>query len=281
MVDWIAPAKINLSLEVRPPDQSGYHPIRSLVQSIEWCDLIRIEVGDEDRLVVTGADLPDGGDNLVWKAVDRLVGKDRPPLDFLLEKRVAVGAGLGGGSSDAAAALTGVAGLLRIPDDRVAAAAAEVGADVSFFLRGGTAVIEGYGERVSDLPGLRGFAVAVVVPPFELSTPEVYRRWDDLGYPVGRRIQDSDLPPALRGGPDLRNDLTPAALSLRPDLGDWLADLTARWGMVIAMSGSGPSLFGLFPNLDEAESAVGGLPTTARASAAAALRPSGVAIAPV
>jgi 4-diphosphocytidyl-2-C-methyl-D-erythritol kinase len=145
MVDWIAPAKINLSLEVRPPDRSGYHPIRSLVQSIEWCDVIRIEVGDEDRLVVTGADLPDGGDNLVWKAVDRLVGKDRPPLDFLLEKRVAVGAGLGGGSSDAAAALMGVAGLLRIADDRVAAAAAEVGADVSRVMANGCRTFPGCG----------------------------------------------------------------------------------------------------------------------------------------
>lgn len=281
MVDWQAPAKVNLSLEVRPPDRSGYHPIRSLVQAIEWCDLIGIEIGDEDRLVVTGADLPEGGDNLVWKAVDRLVGRDRPPLDFRLDKQVAVGAGLGGGSSDAAAVLTGVAGLLRISDERVVAAAAEVGADVSFFLRGGTAVIEGRGERVSDLPLLGGFAMAVVVPPFELSTPEVYRRWDDLGYPVGRRIQDSDLPPALRGGPDLRNDLTPAALSLRPELGDWIADLTDRWGMVIAMSGSGPSLFGLFPNLDEAASAVGGLPGTARAATSASLRPVGVALAPV
>lgn len=282
MADWTAPAKLNLSLVVRPRDASGYHPLRSLVQTIDWVDVLSVEEGAEDRLVVRGADLPEGGENLVWRAVGELEraasgrpGRRRPPLDLALDKRIPVGAGLAGGSSDAAAVLLALIRMLRWPRRLAAAAAARVGADVPYLLTGGTAWMEGRGERITPLPALTGFAVAVVVPPFELATPEVYRRWDDLGGPAGPEMGVRRLPPALREAGPVRNDLLGAALDLRPDLGDWMRDLGEAWERPAAMSGSGPSLFAFFADLDEAEGALGAVPGNPRAARAAALRPHG------
>ncbi len=270
---WEAPAKINLSLLVRPPDASGNHPIRSLVQTIEWCDELELHSSDDDHLQVEGADLPTGQGNLVWKGVDAL-GERRPRLHMVLRKSIPVGAGLGGGSSDAAAAISAVGGLLSLEHGQLSDAAAATGADVPFFLTGGTAWIEGYGERVGPVSALGGFAVAVVVPPFELSTAEVYRRWDALGGPEGPTVAGSSVPPALRTEGPIRNDLTPAAISLRPELGDWIAELTSAWGRSAMMSGSGSALFGLFGDRDEAAEAARVRPS--RAAVGADLRSAGV-----
>lgn len=279
MPEWSAPAKVNLSLEVAPPDATGFHPLRSLVQTIEWCDSLVVEAGDDDdRLVVEGAAPCEDEDNLVLRAARSLVGAmARPRLSFRLVKRIAVAAGLGGGSSDAAAALAGVAELLGISDERVREVAIEVGSDVSLFLTGGTMLMEGYGERVTAQDRLGGFALAVAVPDFELSTPEVYRRWDHLGGPRGKAFPASALPPSLRRGSDLRNDLHPAAVSMRPELADWSADLAVRWGRPVAMSGSGPSTFAFFADLDEATSAAADTGPGVRAAVGVDLRPVGVA----
>jgi len=271
---WEAPAKVNLSLQVRPPDETGFHPIRSLVQAIEWCDALELHLADEDRLEVHGDDLPVGPANLVWKGIEAL-SEHRPRLHMILRKTIPVGAGLGGGSSDAAAAIAAVGRFLSLGDEEMAAAASRTGADVPFFLKGGSAWIEGYGERVTPVPLVGGFAIAVVVPPFEMATPEVYRRWDALGGPEGPAISGNSLPPALRTHGPLRNDLTPAATSVRPELGDWLAELTAEWGRPALMSGSGSAIFGLFGDPDEASEAA--QVKAARASAGTELRQMGVA----
>lgn len=278
MSEWSAPAKLNLSLEIRSPDASGYHPLRSLVQTIEWCDRLTVEAGDgDDRLVVDGADLPTDDDNLVLRAAHRLVGPTgRPRLEFRLVKHIAVAAGLGGGSADAAASLCGVADLLGVPEERVRETAPGLGSDVPLFLTGGTLLLEGYGEKITPLDRLSGFAVAVAVPDFELATPEVYRAWDRLGGPVGERFPSRGLPPQLRRGDDLRNDLHPAAVSLRPQLADWMADLAGRWERPVAMSGSGPSVYGFFADVEEARAAVE-VVTGARAAVGVDLRSGGVA----
>lgn len=272
---WEAPAKVNLSLLVGAVDFRGYHPIRSLVQTMDWVDVIRFTEDDEDHLEVRGADLSSGGENLVWKGIEALEADGRPQLRIQLEKSVAVAAGLGGGSADAAAAICAIGGALRLPEERLRAAAEATGADVPYFLTGGTAWIEGYGEKVTPVRALDGFAIAVVVPPFELKTPEVYRRWDELDRPSGPELPARSLPPALREFDDLRNDLTPAAASLRPELADWLSELAGLWDRPVAMSGSGPAVFGLFADEEEAREAAAAAP--ARAARGAGLRRKGVA----
>lgn len=277
MSEWEAPAKLNLDLRVAPPDAGGMHPLRSIVQTIELCDRLRVEEGDDDVLRIQGANLADDGENLVWKAVEALQWQGRPRLDIELVKQVPVAAGLGGGSADAAAVLEAVGGeMMRLSGDRIREVAARVGADVAYLLTGGTALMEGYGERVTPLGALEGFAVVVAVPGFELATGDVYRRWDALEGPIGEEVGGRDLPPPLRVLGELRNDLTPAALSLRPELADWMADLTRRWERRVLMSGSGPACFGFFLDVDEAEAARRAV-QGGRATAAVELRRTGVA----
>ncbi len=278
MSEWVAPAKLNLSLEVAGADSGGMHPLRSLVQTIEWTDTLIFEASDVDRLHVEGADLGDPDDNLVWKAIDALVERRlRPRLDIRLVKRVAVAAGLGGGSADAAATLMAVADLLGIDLSTCRQVAPTIGADVPLFLDGGTAWLEGYGQILDPVKPLEGFAVTVVVPPFSLSTKDVYRTWDKLEGPRGPVVEGRKMPPAIRRLGPLRNDLTPAAIHMVPELADWLADLARLWERPVMMSGSGPSAFGYFSDEDEATSAGRVAPTSSRSVQAAGLRRIGVA----
>lgn len=276
---WKAPAKLNLSLQVGPLDSSGLHQVHSLIQAIDWCDLLTIDEADEDQLYIEGADLPDGGENLVWKAASELrraTGLRRPFLAFRLAKKIAVAAGLGGGSSDAAATLRGVARLLGVKDDVVEGAAGKVGSDVPFFLHGGTAWMKGRGEIIEPLTTPDDYVVAIVVPPPELSTAAVYRRWDDLGQPHGRELARRALPPSLRELGSFRNDLQPAAVSMFPELADWQQELSAAWERPVSMSGSGPALFAYFPDPEEANDALSAVEPGARAATTASLRRLGV-----
>lgn len=260
-------AKVNLGLRVRSPRSDGYHPIVSLAQSIDWADTLSIEVADQDRLQVAG-DAPAGTDNLVWKAVEALRPSGGQPFQITLDKSIPVAAGLGGGSADAALGLVLAVVALGLDLDDAVAAAPDLGADVPFCLSGGTAWMEGIGERLTPIPTPEDYWVALVVPPFALATPDVYRRWDALGSPTGGSVDGRDLPVSLRDHGPLGNDLLPAALDLQPALGDWIGDLAARWGQPVLMSGSGPTLFGFFPTESEATDALGVAPD-ARATHAA------------
>lgn len=273
---WEAPAKINLSLLVRPPDRTGMHPIRSLVQTIDRLDLLDVETGDDEALEIEGDELSNGEDNLVWKAVRTLVGRpDRPRLVMRLHKTIPAAAGLGGGSADAAAALCAAARVYGRAHDQVVLAAPRVGADVPYFLQGGTRWMEGYGETLTEVEPLAGFCVVVAVPPIEMPTPAVYRRWDDMDGPLDDEFPSRALPPVLRSHGPVRNDLAPAARSLRPELGDWAVDLAERWERPVSMTGSGSAHFGFFADLDEATAAAA-IDVGARSVFPAALRGTGV-----
>lgn len=262
MSAWLAPAKVNLTLMVGSRSPSGLHPVRSVIQTLAWFDRLTVVEGEEDRLRVEGADLPDGQDNLVWKAAvaleEETLGR-RPPLEIALCKRLPVGAGLGGGSADAAAVLAALGEMLGTDREILLRAAARVGSDVPAALWGGTLWVEGYGEKVSRLPALSGLAVAVAVPRFPLLTADVYRTWDDLGEPRGGEFPSRSLPPSLRRSTPIRNDLTPAALRLRPELGDLMGSVAGEWGRPVAMSGSGSSFFSFFVDAEEAASAARGV----------------------
>lgn len=269
-------AKLNLSLRVRPRDRSGLHPLRSLMQSIDWADSLTLQEADGDAFSVRGLSVPDDESNLAWRALEAVRARaPRPgPAALALEKRIPISAGLGGGSADAAAAL-GLAGTLYgLPDGERDALASALGADVPFCLVGGTGLVEGHGERLTGLPPLGGFVLAVVVPPFEVPTSIAYRRWDELGGPQGPAVAARDLPVALRDDEPPVNDLLPAAVSLVPELGDWLAGLRRAWGQAVLMSGSGPALFGFFSSEAEAVEAATALPG-ARAARACHPAPQG------
>lgn len=278
MSAWLAPAKVNLTLMVRPRASNGLHPLRSLMQTLDWCDRLEFSPSGEDRLRIEGADLPTGGENLVWKAAAALeeeTGLVRPPLEILLRKRIPVAAGLGGGSADAAAVLLALAGMFDIDYATLRRVAPRIGSDVPAALVGGTLWVEGFGERVSEGPRLSGFAVAAAVVDFPLLTADVYRMWDDLDGPAGPRFPSGALPPVLRGDEAFRNDLQPAALAVRPELGDAMDLLAREWGRPVALSGSGPALFGYFVDEEEAVSAAGQVRGVFGAAVGAGLFPAG------
>jgi 4-diphosphocytidyl-2-C-methyl-D-erythritol kinase len=149
-----------------------------------------------------------------------------------------------------------MAGRYGLDDESVAEIAEGLGADVPFASVGGTMLAEGRGERLTAMHALSGFALAIVVPPFSMSTPAVFRAWDELDGPIGPVIGDAALPPALRGGLAIRNDLYPAAVALDRRIAEWRDELAARWGTEVAMTGSGSALFAFFADIDEAQGAV-------------------------
>ncbi len=266
-----APAKVNLALHVSHRAEDGFHPLQSLVQTVEWCDRLEVEAADLWSLEIEGADL-DLADNLVDRAFEAM-GVRR--VKVLLEKVIPIEAGLGGGSSDAAAALTAAS---KFGGDRrkVASNAVGLGADVPFFLDGGTQLMSGRGEQLARVSPLDGFSLAVVVPDIHLSTHNVYARWDDMDGPEGEVVSTGYLPPPLRDSMPVRNDLLPASLGLSPSLGDFMADVRELWGQPVLMTGSGPACFGFFADVGEAEDAAQAVPGV-RAAIGVELRPRGVA----
>jgi 4-diphosphocytidyl-2-C-methyl-D-erythritol kinase len=252
------------------------HPLRSVVQAIGWCDTLEIERGDADELTSTGLEVPEGYENLAVRAVEAMRERQSvPPLRIDLAKSIPLEAGLGGGSSDAAAALVAVCDLVGADRSVARSVAPEVGADVTFFLRGGTATMSGYGERIEQMDPLSGFSVAVVVPEFGLSTPAVYSMWDQLGGPEGFAVPDRLLPPGLRNEFPVRNDLYRAAVAVEPALGDFVAETARLWDTAVMMTGSGSACFGFFGSLEEAEEAAASAHGT-RAHKGVDLRPDGV-----
>lgn len=261
-------AKVNLGLLVRSRDADGYHPLLSLAQSISWSDRLVVRTAETDEFTADGMEAEES--NLAWRAlvaVRRLADTSRP-LALHLHKRIPIAAGLGGGSADAAATLAITAGLLAYAGD-LHGPAARLGSDVPFCLAGGSMIIEGRGDELRPLNPSSGYALGLVVPPVELATAAVYTRWDEMGEPDGRAFPEEALPPALREFTPLRNDLQPAAESLEPLVEEWRAELSERWDRPVAMTGSGPTLFGFFLDEDEAADAISQSPSTARGACAA------------
>lgn len=255
-------AKVNLSLQVRGRDDSGFHPLRSLVQSIAWADLLTVGWADDDDAFAIDGDLEAEASNLAWRAavaVRRASGSSRP-MSVHLQKRIPVSAGLGGGSADAAAALVAAGDLFAVDAAVLDGLAPDLGSDVLFCLLGGSAWMEGRGDRIHPARLRDGWALAVAVPPFPLSTAAVYRRWDEMDGPGGNPIASRHLPPALRDHAPLVNDLLPAARDLRPELGDWMAAVAGVWGRPVLMTGSGPAVFAFFADADEAADALPHVP---------------------
>jgi 4-diphosphocytidyl-2-C-methyl-D-erythritol kinase len=272
MTTYEAPAKINLSLLVSPPRDDGYHPLASLVQTVEWSDRLLVEPWEGHDEYNTDIE-----DDLVTRALGlaRETG-EVPPLKLVLDKEIPMGAGLGGGSSDAAATLLASSDFGQVPKDDLPGLAARIGADVPLFLTGGTLMMSGIGEKIDQVAPADGFAVAVAIPEFRLSTGEVYRRWDRLEGPEGDAVEDSALPPVLRSRMPMRNDLLPAVLDLEPRMGDFIADLRSVWGTSVSMTGSGSAVFAYFTTLDEATDAASAVSAETGEARGVGLRDHGV-----
>lgn len=294
----LAPAKINLTLAVLGRRPDGFHDLHSVFVPLELADVLSLAVAGAgqggDTLHVAGPDTGPMADNLVLRGIAAAraavgEGPGRPPTPALaarLEKRIPVAAGLAGGSSDGAAAFDGALAAwgADVDPDRRARAAATIGSDVPFFLLGGPALIEGRGERVTALTGVRGRpGVLLVTPAVPIRTPDAFAVFDGtrtagdgsvrmtsehLAQELRGAAPAADrghAPAAARGGLDpaalvarmgvlaAANDLLPVAIVVEPRLVAVRRALARTLSRPIGLSGSGPTLWTLYPSLQDAQ----------------------------
>lgn len=262
-----APAKVNLFLHVGPVDAEGYHPLASLVAFADVGDVVTVARAERSSLTVTGrfgSALAGEGDNLIsraLRALEQVVGADMPPLAVVLDKRLPVAAGLGGGSSDVGAALKAARELLTLDlsDAALAEIAATTGADGAMCLHARAAWAEGRGEVLSFEPRLPPLHALLVNPGAPSPTGAVYHAYD--AGPTAHA--DRPAPPEDWSAATVidwlahqRNDLQAPAVALQPAIAEALQAVAALAEVRLTrMSGSGATVFGLFDSMAQAQAA--------------------------
>ena len=256
-----APAKINLCLHVLGRYPDGYHALAMAMQQVSLYDRIELRVRPQGNGTIhcTGVPLRDGEENLAARAARLLLRETgcTPDVELHIDKRIPMAAGLGGGSSDAASVLRGLVEVLKlnIGDDRLMELGSRLGADVPFFLFGPSAWATGTGTTLQSLPDLPEVAYLLVNPGIQVSTAEVYRslqltKGGDLAnlprFSVTSRAQLCA---------QLHNDLESVTLQRLPELRRIKQRLLEVGALGALMSGSGPTLFGVFEDEDAADSA--------------------------
>src|SRR5262245_36547521 len=274
----LAPGKVNLGLRVLGRRADGYHLLESLFAPIDLADTVTLALRPEPgvALHVTGdaAGVPADASNLAVRAAAAFLAEAEHPGGVALElaKQLPAPGGLGGGSSDAGAVLRGLAELLpgRVAPVRLRALALGLGADVPFFLAPAPALVTGIGEEILPVDGLPALALLLAHPGLPLATAAVYRELDAAGS-----LTPSGAGPSIRAllalreeagraraGPietSLRalvvNDLEPAASRLCPAVSELRKEIEANGALAASLSGSGPTVFGIFPSRAAAGSA--------------------------
>ena len=263
-------AKLNLSLDVTGRRADGYHDLAMLMQTVSLCDELRLRFR-EDGQVRAGSNLrfiPSDERNLAVRAALRYleaVGDPGRGLQIELRKQIPVGAGMGGGSADAAAVLRA---LNRIYENRLnrrelEELAQQIGSDVAFCVAGGTALAEGRGEKLTDLPDLPDCSFVICKPSFSISTPELYKKLDSA--PVRIHPDTPGLLTAVRAGDlsalcrrmyNVFEEIDDRRLRTVAELKSRLLDHRAMGAM---MTGTGSAVFGVFRRPEEAEAACAAL----------------------
>lgn len=251
-----APAKVNLALDILGRRRDGYHEMRMVMQTVSLWDTVTLEEGGEGfTLSVRGMDLPPGKtlEQRAAEAFFTAIGRPAPPLRAALEKRTPAYAGLGGGSADVAALLR----LLRegyapdMPREALEAVGGQIGSDMPFCVRGGTALAEGRGDLLTDLPPLPDCRFVICKPDFDLPTGPMFARLrfdKSLLHPdvdgMSAALKQGDLAGAARCvGNVFESVLEPPE---RREIEGIKETLLRHGALAAAMSGSGPAVFGLF-----------------------------------
>ncbi|MDR1669660.1 MAG: 4-(cytidine 5'-diphospho)-2-C-methyl-D-erythritol kinase [Oscillospiraceae bacterium] len=255
-------AKINLALDIVRKRADGYHDLKMVMASVSLCDDIEVtltpcEAGRERFTAESrGSALPQDESNLAVKAARLFFAKrgfNGFDTHINIVKRIPVSAGLGGGSSDAAAVLRALSARFPLPD-RLTVPALELGSDVPYCLRGGVRLAEGRGELLSPLPPLPDCRIVLVTPPVRVSTAEAFRA---ISVPAFKTDWTAFLD-AMR-----RRDLPAIAKNLANAFPDRYSDARTRLlnagALGVVMSGSGPSVFGMFDDEDLASRAADSL----------------------
>jgi 4-diphosphocytidyl-2-C-methyl-D-erythritol kinase len=254
-----AAAKVNLALEVLDRRADGYHEIATVLQTVDLTDRLILEESDTVELTCGARGVPTDATNLAVRAALALreAGKVERGVRITLDKRIPVAAGLGGGSSDAAAVLIGLNRLwqLRWPTARLAEVAVTLGMDVPFFLRGGVALGTGRGERLQAVEGAP-LALVLANPGVAVSTAEAYGRVTRTMYTDGTKSRAVITALATRRpariAATLYNGLEAAVMPLHPEIARMREALIAAGALGAMMSGSGPTVFAVARSFEQA-----------------------------
>jgi 4-diphosphocytidyl-2-C-methyl-D-erythritol kinase len=255
-----APAKINYLLDVIAKRADGYHELRMIMQRINLCDKITITLNDtpDIRVICNSKGIPDGSDNIAWKAARTLldISESKSGVTIEIIKNIPVAAGLGGGSSDAASVLMGINAMLQLhlDDQKLMDIGRTLGADVPFFIFKKSALAEGIGEKLTALPEMPNCWILLVNPGVHVSTAWVYR---SLQLTNNREL--NKLPEFYESIEDiisiLSNDLETVTIAKFPVIAEIKSRMLDLGAVGSMMSGSGPTVFGIFKSFDAAETA--------------------------
>lgn len=255
-----APAKINYLLDVIGKRPDGYHDLRMIMQRVNLCDKITLTLTNraDINVICNSKGAPDGHDNIAWKAARAVLDRAKSSNGVNIEiiKNIPVAAGLGGGSSDAASVLMGMNELLQLglTEQTLMEIGCKLGADVPFFIFKKTALAEGTGERLTPLPEMPKCWILLVNPGVHVSTAWVYRSLQltnrkELNI-ISRFFESIEDVVSI-----LSNDLESVTIPAFPVIANIKASLISMGAVGSMMSGSGPTVFGIFKDFDEAEAA--------------------------
>lgn len=256
-----APAKINLTLKVVAKRSDGYHELETVMQQINLCDQIFIDTADEGIFVNSNSnEIPQNKSNLAYKAAHLLYEKFpiKWGLRIYINKKIPVGAGLAGGSTDAAAVLRGINELcnLQLSNQELLDLGLQIGSDVPFCILGGTAMARGRGEILTPLPPGPRWEMVLVKPPFQLSTAEIFQalRVDDINNsPDNAAFLEAWLRcDMIDITAQMKNDLEMVSITRCPIISSIKNQLKKLGAYHSLMSGSGPSVIGFFHNHEAA-----------------------------
>jgi len=245
-----SPAKINLCLSVLGKRPDGYHDVEMLMQMVSLCDEVTVALDNTGIIVrCNTSSVPSGKENIAWKAAAEMlkISDGNPGLTIQIKKNIPVAAGLGGGSGNAAAVLAAANRLLGTGLDRnqLSEIGARIGMDVPFFFSGPTALAGGRGEILTPLPSLPSFWVLLVNPGFETSTAWVYK---NLNLRLTKKVECNKIARlTIRNmAAGLHNDLETVTKAALPVIGTIEEALASQGALGVRMSGSGPTVFGIF-----------------------------------
>lgn len=259
-------AKINLSLDILGRLENGYHIVKMVMQTIDLSDELIFETQDREcpsmeiTLVTDNGEIPGGEDNLIVRAVRRMEYKYgiRRDLRITLKKNIPVAAGMAGGSTDAAAALRAVRDLFvpDVSDEELQKIGVTLGADIPYCVTGGTQLSEGIGEVLTVLPDAPQCGLVICKPPVGVSTGEVYKRYDsleDVRHPdIDAQIEAIRLGDLAGMARECGNVLEEVTGAMYPRIGEIERFFEKEGALVSKMSGSGPTVFAVFADKQEA-----------------------------
>lgn len=255
--------KINLSLDITGVLENGYHSVATVMQSVELCDNVFIEKGDTNEICVTtdNPQIPDGEENLAYKAAKMMVDKFNIPHGFLIkiEKNIPLAGGMAGGSADAAAVILGINELcgLKKSTEELMDLGVKLGADIPFCIQKKPAYAEGIGEKLTNITGLsKDTYILLVNPNVLISTKEIYNCIDAKkcyktvdNQALIKALKNRDLDAAAA---NMKNVMQTVTVEICPEINDIIDTLNKNGAKAALMSGSGATCFGIFTDKENA-----------------------------